>query len=607
MKFPSKIAECSTLAQLYRAVASEYSERPAIVPRGKNGYQAAITYAELYSRGLDLATGLRDLGVQPQSHVAVLADNRAEWLLCDFAVLLNGAANVPRGTDSTDQEITYIINHSDSCAIIVEHHNMLERVLAQKKDLLRRDIAIIIIDFSEGVELPEGVFTLSDIETQGKNKRTQGDLQIENAIDSVEPGDLFTLIYTSGTTGTPKGVQLTHANIVSQIKNIRFAGEGPCLRPSDRMLSILPIWHSYERVFEVLTIAYGACTYYTSIRTVAEDLAKVQPTCMASAPRLWENLYAKIMASVAQGSSVKKTLFKSAYACSKVFNESLFFLKNLSLDLHGRSSFERSLLNLGHFLRASIAYLPHALLDTLVLKKIRAVVGGQLRGTISGGGALPLHVDQFFNFIGIPVLEGYGLTETAPVLAVRSFERRVIGTVGPMIEETEVKIIDLNDGTTLYPDPNQKSLGRGLKGEIHVRGPQVMPGYYKDVAQTQKVISAGWLNTGDVGMITFNDCLKIIGRSKDTIVLLNGENLEPQPIEAKLQKSALIDQCMVVGQDQKHLGALIVPAFEELQARLSTSDHSKTQLCEIDEAHKLMKSEIRMLINTSNGFKPHEM
>ena len=245
------------------------------------------------------------------------------------------------------------------------------------------------------------------------------------------------------------------------------------------------------------------------------------------------------------------------------------------------------------------------LLDGIVLKKLRAIVGGEFRGTISGGGALQPHVDEFFNFIGIPVLEGYGMTETSPVLAVRTWDNLVIGTVGEPYPHTEIRIVDLQSGEILYPDSRRSGSGRGLRGEIHVKGPQVMRGYYKDPEGTARVLRDGWMNTGDIGMVTFNGCVKILGRSKDTIVLLNGENIEPVPIEARLVESSFVDQCMVVGQDQKALAALIVPSFEHFR-KAGFSESTAAELDANPEAHRLIDEDIRRLINHSNGFKSFE-
>jgi long-chain acyl-CoA synthetase len=251
-------------------------------------------------------------------------------------------------------------------------------------------------------------------------------------------------------------------------------------------------------------------------------------------------------------------------------------------------------------------FLPYCVLDKIVLAKLREAVGcGDFRGTISGGGALQPHVDEFFNFIGIPVLEGYGLTESSPVLAVRTWKDLVIGTVGPFYPETEIRIVDLESGRVLYPDRSRKDQGRGRQGEIHARGPQIMKGYYKDPEGTSRIFHDGWLKTGDIGMVTFNDCLKVLGRCKDTIVLLNGENVEPLPIECRLVHSPLVDHCMIVGQDQKHVGALVVPALDGFRAA-GLRSANLLELAASAQARALMEGEIRRLINSEQGFKSHE-
>ena len=386
----------------------------------------------------------------------------------------------------------------------------------------------------------------------------------------------------------------------SQIENLPIA-----LRPGDRALSILPVWHSYERAFEMLCISRGVATYYTNLRGLAEDLKTVRPTVMASAPRLWENLYLKILSNVKSAPPIRQNLFHLAYRATRNVKRAEHFFKGQQLDQHGRRFSETLALSLQHGFLWSLSVLPAKLLDGLVLKKLRAVVGGKFRGTISGGGALQPHVDEFFNFIGIPVLEGYGMTETSPVLAVRTWDNLVIGTVGEPYPHTEIRIVDLQSGDILYPDSSRSGGGRGLRGEIHVKGPQIMRGYYKDSEATARVLRDGWMNTGDIGMVTFNGCLKILGRSKDTIVLLNGENIEPVPIEARLVESPFVDQCMVVGQDQKALAALIVPSLEHFRiAGISVT--TAVELAANPEACRLLDEDIRSLINHSNGFKSFE-
>jgi long-chain acyl-CoA synthetase len=588
----------STLTEVYSNAARRYDGMPAFFRKEKGGSLSHVTFEALFERGLDLATALIAMGLEAREHVGLIADNRWEWILSDYGILLAGAADVPRGSDVTDPELLYILTHSDAKVVFVEGRTLLRRLLDLRPQLPH--VQHIILMVSDGDPVDEGVHLLDDLLTQGAHLRASGDHSASDRMRAVKPSDLFTIIYTSGTTGTPKGVPLTHANMCSQIEHLPIA-----LRPGDRALSILPIWHSYERVFEMLCISRGVSTHYTSLRALGEDLKSVRPTVMASAPRLWENLYLKILGSVKAAPKIRQTLFHIAYRTTRNVKRAERFFLGQQLDIHGRSVFESAFLAIKYALAWFLSVLPAFLLDRLVLKKLRAIVGGEFRGTISGGGALQPHVDEFFNFIGIPVLEGYGMTETSPVLAVRTWDNLVIGTVGALYPHTQVRIVDLQTGAILYPDTAHRGGGRGLRGEIHVKGPQVMSGYYKNPDATARVLSDGWMNTGDIGMVTFNDCLKILGRSKDTIVLLNGENIEPLPIEARLLESSYIDQCMVVGQDQKSLGVLIVPSLDHLRGA-GVDAKSLAEISLSAKARQLVEEDIRNLINHSAGFKSFE-
>jgi len=588
----------STLPEVYANAALRYDGLPGFCKRERPGSFAPLSFREVYERGLNLATSLISLGVEAREHVALLADNRLEWILADYGILLAGAADVPRGTDITDAEMVYILTHCDARFVFVENKAMLSRVERCRSQL--PNLRGIIVMASDDMGPEEGVHCLDKLLADGARKRSEGNATAEDRAQGVRPDDLCTIIYTSGTTGIPKGVQLTHANMCSQIENLPIA-----LRPGDRALSILPVWHSYERAFEMLCISRGVGTYYTNLRGLAEDLKTVRPTVMASAPRLWENLYLKILSNVKSAPPIRQNLFHLAYRVTRNVKRAEHFFKGQQLDEHGRGFSETLALSLRHVFLWLLSVLPAKLLDGVVLKKLRAVVGGEFRGTISGGGALQPHVDEFFNFIGIPVLEGYGMTETSPVLAVRTWDNLVIGTVGEPYPHTEIRIVDLQSGDILYPDSRRTGGGRGLRGEIHVKGPQIMRGYYKDSEATARVLRDGWMNTGDIGMVTFNGCLKILGRSKDTIVLLNGENIEPVPIEARLVESPFVDQCMVVGQDQKTLGALIVPSLEHFRIA-GISVKNAGELAANPEACRLLDEDIRSLINHSNGFKSFE-
>ncbi|HEY3281636.1 MAG TPA: AMP-binding protein, partial [Armatimonadota bacterium] len=433
---------------------------------------------------------------------------------------------------------------------------------------------------------------LADLLAEGRRLRSSGDRLAEERAAGIRPEDLFTLIYTSGTTGIPKGVMLTHQSMISQVRLVPIT-----VTPRDRAIAILPIWHILERVYEMILIAGGACAYYSSIRTLKEDFAEVRPTLMVSAPRLWESVYQGILAHVKKQPPVRQALFSAAYYSARKVQTARRYLAGRRLKLTCPPAHRVWLGGLWHGVVLAAFLVPYLALDPLVLRKLRAALGGQLQSTLSGGGALPRQVDEFFNNIGIPVQEGYGLTETCPVLSVRTGRGMVIGTVGPLIPQTELRLLDLETREVIYPPR------RGVMGEVHVRGPQVMEGYYKDPEGTARVLSDGWLNTGDLGIVTHNGCLRIVGRSKDTIVLLGGENVEPAPIENTLRESPLIDQCMVVGQDRKTLGALVIPRQSALQAY----GEDLEALAQSEEARQAVMRDIRRLVSRANGFKGFEL
>lgn len=574
--------------------SEQFGSRPAFATRDKTKVFQPVTYKELFDQAVNVATALIDIGVQAREHVGLLADNRYEWILTDCAILLTGAADVPRGTDVTDADIGYILPHSDAKVCFVEHKAILEKV--QKNRAKLPNVKTLIM-MDKGTPAEGDVLHIYDLMEKGKKLRASGDRRVEERMAQIKPDDIFTIIYTSGTTGAPKGVMLTHANMTSQVKNIPVP-----VMADDRIVSILPVWHVFERVFEMIAISVGACTYYTNIRNIREDMALVKPTFMASAPRLWESIYLGIKSNVEKAPPIRRGLFNAAYFCSRHFKGAIRFLTFRELDVEGRNIIVSMFRAIFEIWRATFFLIPNLLLDAIVLKKIRAATGGKLKGSVSGGGALPLHVDLFFNNIGIPVLEGYGMTETSPVISVRTFESLVVGTVGPIFPETDLRLVDLNSGNIIYQLTNPQAQKRGVKGEIHIKGPQVMKGYYKNPEATAKVLKDGWMNTGDMGVITYNNQVKIVGRSKDTVVLLGGENVEPVPIENKMLESAYIDQCMVVGQDKKYLAALIVPKLDALQQY----GDSLEVISRNPDVQKVIADEVKRLVSTDNGFKSFE-
>ncbi|MCC5790242.1 MAG: long-chain fatty acid--CoA ligase [Opitutales bacterium] len=579
------------LALLYEKAAEVFGDMPAFATRKKRDQWEPTSYQTLWDRGCSLAAGLVSLGVQARDKVGLFADNRLEWILSDYAVQIAGAADVPRGSEVTVEELRYILEHAEIKFAFVENRSLLQRFdRATEKWETKPTIILLETPPPERSE----VLTLAEVEKRGAKFRDKHPHILRERIDGINPEDLFTLIYTSGTTGTPKGVMLSHANMISQLEHIPLD-----ITWRDRILSLLPIWHIFERVFEMITLSSGACTYYSSPRRLAEDLVAVEPSFMGSAPRLWESLHHRIRKGVRQSHPVRRALFATAYWLSKHYHRNINFLRDQDL-LTERPrpawrKFQKGYAALFWFL-----LLPwYGFFNATVLERIRQVAGGGLKATVSGGGALPREIDEFFNNLGIAVLEGYGLTETSPVLAVRTPQKRIIGTVGPIIPETQIRIVDLDTGKVLYPDEKDSAGGRMRKGEIIVRGPQIMEGYYRNPEATKAVLQEGWFRTGDLGMVTWNDCLQVVGRCKETIVLSNGENMEPGPIEMRLRQLPGIGQCMVVGQDQRYPGLLVSPDPEELAKTIPPT------LAE-EEQNARMLALVKKEISPENGFKAHE-
>lgn len=565
-----------SVAGILRHSAETFGDLPAFATRQRGGRWEPLSFRELYARGRALAAGLMELGVRKGEPVGIVSDNRVEWILMESGIQLCGAVSTPRGTDVSDAELLHILEHAGARVCVVESPRELKRVYGMAGQLPRLEHLILL----EGEA--EGVLSLSELEARGRTKLGEDPEAQWERETSIGPGDLFTLIYTSGTTGTPKGVMLTHANILSQVRNIPIR-----LSCTDRVLSILPIWHVFERMFEVYTISQGVCTYYTSPRTLAQDLLQVEPTFMGSAPRLWESLHDRILAGIRQAHPMRRLLFHTARGLARLHHGSMAILRNETPEKPRGPVVWLWLLKAAHLLRVFLLLPFYGFFNAAVLEAVRQKAGGSLKATISGGGALAAHVDAFFTTLGIQVLEGYGLTETSPVLAVRVPGKRVRGTVGPVIAETELRIVDPESGKVLWPgEANQK-------GEVQVRGPQVMKGYRDAPDLTRAVLSdEGWFRTGDLGCVTWNGCLRILGRAKSTIVLSNGENVEPEPIEARLTQAPHIDRVYLCGQDRKHLAALVVPDLEAFRA----DDHSAGSIEDLehdDQARELVFREIK--------------
>lgn len=501
----------------------------------------AWSYRELYQYLQAFAAGLQQLGITPDSHIAIFADNSPRWFIADQGSMMAGAVNAVRSAQAERQELLYILQDSGSSALIVENRQALNKLALDPTDY-PLDFIILLSDEDPDHQSPIKQLNFPQLLDLGKNTPCQ-------AIAKT-PSDLATLIYTSGTTGQPKGVMLSHGNLLHQVRNLE-AVITP--EPGDRVLSILPSWHSFERSAEYFLLSQGCTLTYTSIRHFKNDLKHIKPHHMVGVPRLWESLYEGVQKTFREQSATQQKLINFFFGLSQRYILAKRIADNNSLaHLHATGS-ER----FGARLQALALSPLHRLGDTLVYKKVRAAAGGHFQTLISGGGSLARHLDDFYEIVNITVLVGYGLTETSPVTNARTHRHNRRYSSGRPIPDTEIRIVDPE---TRQPVPPE------TQGLVLIRGPQVMQGYYNKPEATAKVLDGeGWFDSGDLGWVTADNDLVITGRAKDTIVLSNGENIEPQPIEDACARSPYIDQIMLVGQDQKSLGALIVPNLEALQ------------------------------------------
>ncbi len=567
--------------------------------KDESGEFQAIAWKQLIVEVEAFAAGLLSLGVKRGDHIGMISDNMKEWLWADLAILSIGAADVPRGSDSMAPEIQYILDHAECGVTIAENESQLEKILSIKISLKGLKTLIVLDpDFQKTKSKMQGVaiWTFKEIQEQGREYLKKHSGCIEEEIAKGKTEDLATIIYTSGTTGEPKGVMLTHSNYMHQIptplKHID-------IDKGDIFLSVLPIWHSYERAIGYVAIFAGCSVAYSKLvaQIMVEDMGKIKPQIFPSVPRIWEAVKRGIIRNIESESSVKKALAYFFIGVGTAHSKLKVRLRGL------RPRFKKS----SRFVDALISFLPFLLLSplnalgqVLVFKKIKHKLGGKFKFGVSGAGALPPHVDEFFAAAGILLLEGYGLTETSPIVSARQSYHPVPGTIGPPLEQVEVKVL-AEDGSELPP---------GKKGVLYVRGPNVMKGYYKKPdLSAQAITKDGWLNTGDLAMLTHDGEIKIMGRVKETVVLLGGENVEPGPIEDTITESDYVDQVMVVGQDQKYLAALVVPNFETLKrfAEENGVPFGKVEdLIDNQDIYKLIMDEIDSRVGPKRGFKLFE-
>jgi long-chain acyl-CoA synthetase len=526
------------------AIAARRPETESVIalhdPHAKQEVQ--LTYGEMLRQFQQFAAGLQGWDVRVGDRIALFADNSARWLIADQGMMMAGVVNVVRSSQADPQELIYMLENSGSTGMVVQDLDTLAK-LRPRFGELPIQFVVLLSDEEPPVDEALKMINFPQLMKLGYDRTL--------AAVSLKRDDLATLLYTSGTTGRPKGVMLSHGNLLHQINELWVIVQP---QPGDRVLSILPTWHSYERSCEYFLLSRGCTQIYTNLRSVKQDLRKYKPNFMVGVPRLWESIYDGIQKQLREQPANKQKLVALLLDNSHRYIEAKRIVQQLSLENLEPSSTERAIASLAMAYR----WLGHQLAKKIVYGKIREATGGEIKQVISGGGSLAKHLDTFFEVIGLEVLVGYGLTETAPVLTARRPDRNLRGSAGMPVPETEIRIVN--------PD-TRETLPGGQKGLVLARGPQIMQGYYRNPEATQKAIDAeGWFDTGDLGWLTPHNDLVLTGRAKDTIVLTNGENIEPQPIEDACLRSPFIDQIMLVGQDQRSLGALIVPNVDALHA-----------------------------------------
>jgi long-chain acyl-CoA synthetase len=537
----------------------------------------SLTYQELFTQIKLFATGLQSLGILPHTGVALFADNSLRWLIADQGIMMAGAFNAVRSSQAETQELISIIDNSGAKTLVVEDLKTLEKLKDSLSDL-SIGLIILLSDEKNDDDLSIKLLNFNDVIALGHRHQFTP--------IALTKTDLATLIYTSGTSGNPKGVMLSHGNLLHQVNTCGTVIPAP---PGSRVLSILPSWHCYERSCEYYLLSQGCTQTYTNIRYLKPDLKEYQPQYLVSVPRLLESIYEGIQKQFREKSPQQQKLVNTCLDVSQKYIQARRIVNGLSLECPEPTLSQRLTAQLQMVVLAPL----HAIADKLVYAKIRSATGSKIDYIISGGGSLAKHLDLFFEIIGVNVLVGYGLTETAPITNVRRPWHNLRLSSGQPLPGTEIRIVD--------PETRQ-TLPIGHKGLILIRGPQVMQGYYRNPEATAKAIDPeGWFNSGDLGMVTANNDLVITGRAKDTIVLSNGENIEPQPIEDACLRSEYISQIVLVGQDQKYLGALIVPNLEALQ---QWADRQNLPLdLEHSQINDLFRTELTREVKNRPGYR----
>ena len=582
------------LDQLWPELERQYGDAVALVAPHDTEDKQTVSFSALRQRIDQAAAGFAALGLGGGEVVALFAENGPRWLVADQGLMRCGAANAVRGSSAPVEELRYILADSGSVGLVVESAALLARLGLDGEACQRLRFVVLLEGEAPAAPGPANLPCLS-----WTSFMAQGAAAPLPAAPSGDAGRLATLLYTSGTTGEPKGVPLSHGNLLHQVRSLGALVDP---KPGDEVLSVLPIWHAYERSVEYFLLSCGCRQTYTTLRNFKNDLQRVRPHYMVSVPRLWEAILSGFEDALAAMPPGRQRLLRAALANSRAFHTARRTARDLTLAPEAPATRLRAQVE-------SLARWPaEALAAAQLWPRMRQqLVGGRLRTAISGGGALAPYVDGFFEAVGIELLVGYGLTETSPVLTCRRQWANRRGSAGQPLAETSLRIVD--------PE-SRRTLAIGERGLVLARGPQVMAGYWGKPEATAKVLDGeGWFDTGDLGLLMADGTLVLTGRAKDTIVLSSGENIEPGPLEDALAALPMVEQVMVVGQDRRQLGLLLVPKAEALAAWASAQGLPGSKGSEAGEAGpvpadpallKALSREFNRVLAARAGSRPDE-
>ena len=544
-----------TINAIFQETVARHGARPALKHKVGKEFET-ISYAELAERVETMASGLSALGIGKGDRIALLSENRPEWAITDLAALALGVVVVPIYPTLPPPQIAFIVKNCGAKALVVSDAKQLKKAME-----VRRDAPALehVVAMEPGPVSDEArVQSFDSILEKGRSQPLGAEAYRRRWEAGVSPDDVASIVYTSGTTGDPKGAMLTHGNFVANVDAAldHFRRQGEAVTENDVFLSFLPMCHVFERTtgYYLVLRAGASVGYSEGVRTLTDEMAKLKPTLMVCVPRVYEAFQERILDAVGKQPANKQQIFHKAIAAGREYAEK-----------------KRTTGHVG-----PLAFVKNAVFDKLVYAKLRERFGGHLRFLVSGGAALNPETARFFESLGIPIIEGYGMTEASPAIAINTNRRPKIGSVGICVPGGEIRIA---------PD-----------GEILYRGPNVMKGYWNNEEATREMIDEeGWLHTGDIGHLDEESYLKITDRKKDIIVLANGKNVAPQPIESAIKQSPFVTEIVLIGDQQNIVTALVVPNKERLKEWATgegLSFESDAALLESPEAKKKIKQEI---------------